>query len=284
MIVEASTVKWIGSPDPSVSSLFDILLKYMTSSNTQPGYCFQSPFYKEGSWNLALCVRPPTGSLNGIIRGAFGGYGGNLSEGFKTVGVLEAGSSVDLAAMFDKIHLSALRSSHPLVVPLHLFEEHVKQTSKSFMRISKKLADVEQAIDVSLNSDPSFQKLKTNDNTSLEGVIEQRPYGRWSKTVYECSTELHDLERRRDFEWRFEKFLADDRSTVKAGHSGLKEMMDWLAVIKASSSTRDFDIRSLPRRIEALTSLVRECSAPSTPHVKRRGRSTYGILTDWLTD
>lgn len=283
MTVEASIAKSIGSPDPPVSSRFDIPLKYITSSNTEPGYCFQSPFYKEGAWNLALCVRPPTFSLTEIIKGALK-VDRNLSEGFKTVGVLEAGSSIDLATMFDEIHLSAPQSSHPLVLPLRLFEEHVKQTSKSFMRIAKKLADVEQAIDVSLNSDLSFQNPKTNDNTGLEGIIEQRPYGRWSKTVYECSTELHELERRRDFEWRFEKFLTDDGSTLKLPHSGLKEMMDWLAVIKASSSTRDFDIRSLPRRIEALTSLVRECSASSALHVKRRGRSTYGILTDRLTD
>jgi hypothetical protein len=213
-----------------------------------PGYCFQSPFYTQGSWNLTFCVRLPTGDLGRLIRDAHALY----SRTFKTVGLLEVDQGVDLASMFDEIYLSADRCCNPLVLPFRLFEHHVQESGRNFMRVSKKLASVEQAIDLSLSHD------RPSSETGVQVTrIAERPYGKWSKTVYECSTELFDLERRRNFEYRLQIFLSEDlRHHCWAGDD-LDEMKNWLATIEASSSTRDFDIKSLPRRIEALTSLVR---------------------------
>jgi hypothetical protein len=213
-----------------------------------PGYCFQTPFYTHGSWNLAFCVRRPTGDLGRLIAGAVAPY----ANSFKIVGLLEVDQGVDLASMFDEIHLSADRHCNPLVLPVRLFEHHVQESGKGFMRVSNKLADIEQAIDVSLSGDPP---------SSEKGVqvasIPERPYGKWSKTVYECSTELFDLERRRDFEYRLHKFLSEKLSHPRWISDDVDEMRNWLETIRASSSTREFDVRTLPRRIEALTSLVR---------------------------
>jgi hypothetical protein len=212
------------------------------------GYCFQSPFYTHSSWNLTFCVRRPTGDLGRLIAGAGAAY----AKSFKTVGFLEVDQGVDLASMLDEIYLSADRCCNPLVLPFRLFEQHVQESGKKFMRVTKKLADIEQAIDVSLSGDPP------SSETGVQvASIAERPYGKWSKTVYECSTELFDLERRRDFEYRLQRFLSEDLSHPRWVGDDLDEMKNWLATIKASSSTRDFDIRTLPRRIEALTSLVR---------------------------
>jgi hypothetical protein len=193
-------------------------------------------------------VRRPTGELGRLIAKADAPY----AKSFKTVGLLEVDQGVNLASMFDEIYLSADRCCNPLVLPFRLFENHVQESGRNFMRVSKKLADIEQAIDLSLSGDsPSSQ-------TGIQVTsIAERPYGKWSKTVYECSTELFDLERRRDFEYRLQIFLSEDLSHRPCVGDDLDEMMNWLATIKASSSTRDFDIKSLPRRIEALTSLVR---------------------------
>ncbi len=213
-----------------------------------PGYCFQSPFYPHGSWNLTFCVRQPTGELDRLIRTA----GPPFAESFKTVGLLEVDQGVDLASMFDEIYLSADRCCHPLVLPFRLFELHVQESGRNFMRVSKKLAGIEQAIDLSLSGD------SPSSETGVQVTsIAERPYGKWSKTVYECSTELFDLERRRNFEYRLQIFLSEDLSDRCWVDDDLDEMKNWLATIEASSSTRDFDIKSLPRRIEALTSLVR---------------------------
>jgi hypothetical protein len=212
-----------------------------------PGYCFQSPFYTHSSWNLTFCVQRPTGELGRLIAGADAPY----AKSFKTVGLLEVDQGVDLASMFDEIYLSADRCCNPLVLPFRLFEHHVQESGRNFTRVSKKLAGIEQAIDLSLSGDSPSSETRVQVTN-----IAERPYGKWSKTVYECSTELFDLERRRDFEYRLQIFLSEDLSHGRWVGDDLDEMKNWLATIKASSSTRDFDIKSLPRRIEALTSLV----------------------------
>ena len=212
------------------------------------GYCFQSPFYTHGSWNLTFCVRRPTGDLGQLINYADASY----ARTFKTVGLLEVDQGIDLASMFDEIYLSADRCCNPLVLPFRLFEHHVQESGRNFTRVSKKLAGIEQAIDLSLSGDSPSSETRVQVTN-----IAERPYGKWSKTVYECSTELFDLERRRNFEYRLQIFLSEDLSHHRWAGDDLDEMKNWLATIEASSSTRDFDIKSLPRRIEALTSLVR---------------------------
>lgn len=244
------------------------------------GYLFQTPFYKEGSWTLTMNILRPAqdlASLIDLVQVPRTTTIRTKTQSVRIVGMLEIDSSIDLASILDQVHFSALRLCHPFLLPMQLLEQHVEESARQFMAISQKLDAIEDSIDPSL-SDKSFSPEAGGEYTSF-GVL--------SKSVYECSNALYVLERRRDFESRFEKFLKveldrrnEEENRRQAVNSprdlgrrqldyefryGLKgvyeeentlDLHNWLDTIRETSGNRDLDMRALPRRIEALTSLV----------------------------
>jgi hypothetical protein len=155
-------------------------------------------------------------------------------QSLKIVGILEVDDSLDISTLLNGIHLSALDSCHPLLLPMALLEHHVQESATHFMAISQKLSSVEDTIDVLAN----------------EGV-----YGPQSKSAYECNNSLFELERRRDYERRLQNFLTIDLQNHGRDENRHK-LENRLKNIIAVSNSRDLDMKSLPRRIEALTNLV----------------------------
>ncbi|PMD19686.1 hypothetical protein NA56DRAFT_602671 [Hyaloscypha hepaticicola] len=248
-------------------------------------YLFQTPFYKEGSWTLTMNILRPAQALASLIDLVQVPRTTTIrtkTQSVRIVGMLEIDSSIDLASILDQVHFSALRLCHPFLLPMQLLEQHVEESARQFMAISQKLDAIEDSIDPSL-SDKSFSPEAGGEYTSF-GVL--------SKSVYECSNALYVLERRRDFESRFEKFLKveldrrnEEENRRQAVNSprdlgrrqldyefryGLKgvyeeentlDLHNWLDTIRETSGNRDLDMRALPRRIEALTSLIRNLVA-----------------------
>lgn len=153
----------------------------------------------------------------------------------------------------------------------------MEESARQFMVISEKLDIIEDSIDPLL-AETSFLPDAGGEHTSYRVL---------SKRVYECSNVLFILERRRDFESRFEKFLnveldshneEENRRQAVIGPMGLAvrqldynfrhvlkgvyeeehtwDLQNWLDTIRETSGNRDLDMRALPRQIEVLTSLV----------------------------
>lgn len=204
---------------------------------------FQSPFYKKGSWTLAITVQYPGSPLEEVIK-----LLQEDSQSLKIVGILEVDHSLNLSTLLDEVHLSALGCCHPLLLPITLLEHHVQESAGHFITISQKLSSLEDAID------PSAAEKSLLATTPTPGNSSQQSYGVLSKEVYECNKSLFELERRRDYEKRLQDFLTHDiRFYRDENWVKLDRRLD---NIKAVSSDRNLDIKSLPRRIEALTNLV----------------------------
>ncbi|KAH8787527.1 hypothetical protein F5882DRAFT_402883 [Hyaloscypha sp. PMI_1271] len=208
-------------------------------------YVFQSPFYKKGSWTLAMTVQYPGSSIREVI--------GWLTESLKIVGILEVDHSLDLSTLLDEVHLSALGFCHPLLLPVTLLEHHVQESARHFMAISHKLSSVEDAID------PSAAERSLLATTPTPGNSSRQSYGILSKEVYECNKSLFELERRRDYEKRLQDFLTNDLNEYR-DENGVK-LENRLNNVKAVSNNRDLDMKSLPLRIEALQNLIRNLVA-----------------------
>jgi hypothetical protein len=174
------------------------------------------------------------------------------SQSLKIVGILEVDHSFDLPTLLDEVHISALGFCHPLLLPVALLEHHVQESARYFMAISHKLSSVEDAID------PSAAERSLLATTLTPGNSSRQSYGILSKEVYECNKSLFELERRRDYEKRLQDFLTSDVQIFYCTDrdENSEKLESRLDNVKAVSNNRDLDMKSLPRRIEALTDLV----------------------------
>jgi hypothetical protein len=212
---------------------------------------FQSPSYKKGSWALAITFQRSSNPIEQLLRRLDDRHEFQI---FKIVGILEVDHSLDLSALLDEVHFSALNSCHPLLLPVALLEYHVQESARHFMTISHKLSSVEDAID------PLAAERSLLATTPTPGSSSRQSYGVLSKTVYECNKSLYELERRRDYEKRLHYFLKteieDDKFQMLQNLENEEKMLRRLHNVKTVGNNRDLDMKSLPLRIEALTNLV----------------------------
>jgi hypothetical protein len=192
-----------------------------------------------------MTVRLPSGLVEEVVRLVQGDL-----QSLQAVGILEVDDSLELVSLLDEVHVAALGSCHPMLLPVTLLEYHVRESASYFMTISKKLSNVEDAIDPS-SAELSFTTLPT---APAFAESSRKSYGTLSKEVYECNKSLFELERRRDFEKRLQSFLmCNIRNYTSKGWETLESRLGNIHMV---SVNRDLDMKSLPLRIEALTSLV----------------------------
>lgn len=175
----------------------------------------------------------------------------------KTLGVFEVNAHVELANIMDEVRIAAAKYRHPLLLPIQMLDHHVQESARRFMAISWELTKIEDAIDPSAIDSGNTSPMR---------------YGALSKRLYQCSNDLVELERRRDFEGRLAKLLLKDVCVGTNEEFGksyavsywiyernmprLEAIAQRIEAIMETGDHRSLDMQSLPRRIDGLTILV----------------------------
>ncbi|KAH8708436.1 hypothetical protein GQ44DRAFT_763452 [Phaeosphaeriaceae sp. PMI808] len=100
-----------------------------STSMTSEGIIIQTPFYDSGFWSLALCRR-----TSRMTTGA--------------LGFLEIDNGVDL----DHVLLNVYRAqkeldfTYPFLLPLYLFEAHIRSSTNAFLTVFQEIKDIELKI------------------------------------------------------------------------------------------------------------------------------------------
>jgi hypothetical protein len=91
----------------------------------------------------------------------------------KIAGVIQADADVDLKNVFGEVYKTAENNSHPMLLPIQLFEDHFFTSLKQFQTIIKNINYVESKIQMELTCD------QTQSDTSLDNS--KGEYGELSK-------------------------------------------------------------------------------------------------------
>jgi uncharacterized protein YydD (DUF2326 family) len=150
-----------------------------------------------------------------------------------------------IESAFEEANAQAEKQSHPMLLAIELFINHFVATQTQFIDIIAKMDEVETEIRTDLNEpDHQSENKSPYDNSKVD-------YGELSKKLHSCSSDLVELEKRRDFERCLGKFL---KAELSANH--LSMIHDRVKLYDELSQNRDLDVQSLPRRIESQRSVV----------------------------
>jgi hypothetical protein len=151
-----------------------------------------------------------------------------------------------IESAFEDTNAQSEKQSHPVLLPIELFINHFVSTQTQFIDIITKMDEVETEIRTDLNEpDHRSESKSSHDNSKVD-------YGELSKKLHSCSSDLVELEKRRDFERRLGKFLIAELSA----DDNLSMLNDRVRLYDELSQNRDLDVQSLPRRIESQRSVV----------------------------
>ncbi|KAF2094755.1 hypothetical protein NA57DRAFT_79923 [Rhizodiscina lignyota] len=189
-----------------------IWLRAISSQGQDLAYFYQTPFYPEKFWSLVLFIR------------------GNSTNG---AAVLQSDSKIDCQGVLQRAKEYGSRGSHPLIVLVLLFQDHVLGTADKFKDVSTKI----QAIDADL-----LAELKAAQGHKTKLRVSE--YGTLSHRIYEARMELVELQRRREFEAQVGKTLKND---VKE-ETSLITRVDMFTGLSAS---HELGIQNFPDRIES---------------------------------
>jgi len=183
----------------------------------------------------------------------------------KIVGMMQIDAYTDPECDFHEVRKAKKGTRHPMLLPLQLFETHVKTSQEKFQAIIGNINHVESKIQKELAN------VRPVDEHSLDNIDDQ--YRELSRILHSSSLDLAELERRRDFEIRLGNLLeknlnppagsteqeSETRDLLEKNlnrESAKKDLIRRVSRTARMSSNRDLDIRSLPRRIESQKSVV----------------------------
>ena len=182
----------------------------------------QTPFYEKGFWSLLLHSVTDSDAPD---------------SSSKTSGVIQVDGVTDFSLLFGGVHrLAKEYGRHPMLLPLQLFITHCHTTTGTFQSIFEKVADVDRKL---------MKELKTKSKADKASEL----YRALSMTLHESSMELAELDRRRQLEADLGERLMQELQNERK----LKEVASIFAGI---SKSRDFDIESLPGKIESQRNVV----------------------------
>jgi hypothetical protein len=168
------------------------------------------------------------------------------------LGLLE----VDNGIKVDEILLNVYRSrkrgdlSHPFLLPLCLFEEHIRESASLFVSLFREIQNVETEIRPSLDEASEAERKKQG-----------RLYGTLSKRLHVCGSQLGELAHRRTFEKRLAAAFRDEmEENIKVGlakeNPSLRALSLRIRQATDMAASHDSMIEALPDRIRSQTTLV----------------------------
>ncbi|RAH49164.1 uncharacterized protein BO95DRAFT_460598 [Aspergillus brunneoviolaceus CBS 621.78] len=180
----------------------------------------QTPSYHTGFWSVVLYIEPNSAGRDSFCRIA---------------GVIQADKAFD----FQRVHTTIRGASeiYPMLLPVELYKAHVEFTARTFEKILRTLREVDAGLLKELKGIS-----KPDDARQSHRLL--------SKTLHECSMQLVELGQR----WRFEKELGE---RLKKHTKSNETAMRTIAILAALSESREFDMQTLPLKVESQRNVVK---------------------------
>jgi hypothetical protein len=171
------------------------------------------------------------------------------------LGLLEVDNGVKLDEILLNVYRSRKRGDfiHPFLLPICLFEAHIRESASVFVSLFRDIQDVEKKIRPSLEETSEAERKK-------QGLL----YGTLSKSLHVCGSQHGELVRRRTFEKRVTTALRDEmEENIKDGlandNPSLQALNLRIRQATDMAASHDSMIEALPDRIRSQTTLVSHC-------------------------
>ncbi|RAK78309.1 uncharacterized protein BO72DRAFT_527064 [Aspergillus fijiensis CBS 313.89] len=184
-------------------------------------------------WSVVLYIEP-----NSAGRGSF----------CRIAGVIQADKAFD----FQRVRTAIRGASqiYPMLLRVELYKAHVEFTAQTFEKMLRTLREVDAGL---------LKELKGTSKPDDERQSHRLP----SKTLHECSMQLVELGQR----WRFEKELGE---RLKKHTKSNETAMRAIAILAALSESREFDMQTLPLKVESQRNVLYGLIAPFDNNMQSR--------------